>query len=188
MFHHVIAIGTSAGGVKALQSLIEPLPADFPAPIFLVMHLQPHVSSNLPTVINRYSKLFALYPNDGQIVKSGHVYIAPPNHHMIVSDNKIHLRHGPKIHFSRPSIDPLFYSIATEFGASAIGIILTGMLDDGTAGLFSIKQNKGLTIIQDLNEAEFPEMPRNALKNVEIDHCLSINKIASLILEIVDKN
>ncbi len=181
-YNHIIVIGASAGGVNALKNLISPLPADFPAPIFVVMHVQAKTPSHLPDLINRYSKLPALHPINKQTIQAGHIYVAPPNVHMIISGDKIYLKKGPKINYSRPSIDALFYSAAL-YGSSTIGIVLTGMLNDGTAGLLTIKKHKGTTIIQDLEEAEFQSMPKNALKNAPIDYCLPTRDIASLLIK-----
>ena len=176
-------IGTSAGGVNALKHVICHLPADFSAPILVVMHIQAAFVSYLPELLNRHSQLTVLHPVDGQTMQSGHIYIAPPNLHMIISNHKIYLRFGPKVNFCRPAIDPLFFS-AAQYGISTIGILLTGMLDDGVSGLLAIKKNAGVTIIQDLDEAEFQDMPKHALACVPIDYCLATDKIASLLVSL----
>ena len=178
---HVVVIGASAGGVAALKRLISLLPAYFPAPIFIVMHIQSTPISHLPDLMNRYSKLPVMHPVDGQTIELGHIYVAPPDTHMIISDDKIYLRYGPKVNYCRPAIDPLFSSVA-YCDTNAIGVLLTGMLFDGAAGMLAIKQHHGITIIQDLDEAEFKEMPENALKRVPIDYCLPIKDIAPLLI------
>ena len=132
--------------------------------------------------MNRYSKLPVLHPVDGQTMQTSHIYIAPPNLHMIISDDKIYLRKGPKLHYCRPAIDALFCSAAT-YGSAVIGILLTGMLSDGTAGLLAIKNHGGTTIVQNPDEAEFQAMPKSALQSNAIDYCLPIKDISSLLIK-----
>jgi two-component system chemotaxis response regulator CheB len=186
-YKHIVVIGTSAGGVNALMQLASRLPLNFSAPIFVVLHIHAAFVSYLPELLNRQSQLIALHPVDGQTIQSGHIYIAPPNLHMILSDHKIYLRFGPKVNYCRPAIDPLFFS-AAQYGASTIGVLLTGMLSDGVAGLLAIKKNKGTTVIQDLDEAEFQDMPKHALACVPIDYCLTIENIASILATLVLDN
>ncbi|MDP3561539.1 MAG: chemotaxis protein CheB [Legionellaceae bacterium] len=183
---HIVVIGTSAGGVRALKSLISAIPANFNAPIFIIMHVkaEPQSPSHLPELIRRYSQLPAFYPFDGQAIAAGHIYIAPPNLHMIISDNRIFLRNGPKINHCRPAIDLLFAS-AAKFGSATTGILLSGMLNDGVSGLLAIKKNNGTTITQSVNEAEFKDMPKNALKSAIIDYSLPTKDIAALLIKIV---
>jgi two-component system chemotaxis response regulator CheB len=185
-YKHRVVIGTSAGGVHALKNLITPLPADFTAPIFIVMHLQASPMSYLPDIMNRYSQLPALHPTDGETIQSSHIYIAPPNLHMIISNNKIMLLRTKKINYCRPAIDPLFHS-AAPFGPATIGVLLSGMLHDGVAGLLAIKNAGGTTIVQDLDEAEFKDMPENALKQVPIDYCLPTQDIAKTLITLIKK-
>ena len=185
-YKHIVVIGTSAGGVNALKNLISPLPADFPAPILIVMHVQASPMSYLSEIMNRYSQLPALHPVDGQTIQSSHIYIAPPNVHMIISNHKINLLRTPKINYSRPAIDPLFNS-AAQYGHATIGVLLSGMLSDGVNGLLAIKNAGGTTIIQDLDEAEFNDMPKNALNRVPIDYCLRANDIAATLIQLVEK-
>lgn len=181
----MVVIGTSAGGVSALRNVLTGLPADFLAPIFIVMHVQPHSISHLPDLINHYCKLPALHPVNGQVIKAGHIYVAPPNVHMLIAKNKIQLTDSPKINYCRPAINPLFESAATHYGSRSIGVLLSGMLNDGTDGLLAIKGHHGITIIQNLDEAEFPEMPQNALNKVVIDYCLTTTEITSLLIDLV---
>ena len=185
-YKHIVVVGTSAGGVNVLKQIIGRLPGNFPAPIVLVMHSQSNHESYLPQLLNRHSHLIALHPVDGQTIQPAHIYIAPPNLHMILSGQKVYLRFGPKINFCRPAIDPLFFS-AAQYGSSTIGVLLTGMLDDGVSGLLAIKKNKGTTIIQDIDEAEFKDMPTHARASVPIDYCLTTDKIASLLVTLVSK-
>lgn len=182
-YRHIIVIGTSAGGVSALKSLISQLPVDFSAPICVVMHLQAEFASYLPELMRRYSRLAVLHPLDGQVIEAGHIYIAPPDYHMLLSENKIYLRYGPKLNYCRPAIDSLFYS-AAAYGRSTIGILLTGMLNDGVSGLLAIKNNQGTTVVQDIDEAEYQDMPKNALASIPIDYCLTTTEIAALLIRV----
>ena len=185
-YKHLIVIGASAGGVPALQRLITPLPVDFPAPIFIVMHIKESSPSFLPQVMNHYSRLAVMHPMDGDIIQARHIYVAPPDFHMTIAGSKVRLQHGPKINHCIPAIDPLFCSAAV-CGRSVVGILLSGLLSDGTEGFVAIKQYNGITIVQDPNEAQFKDMPENAIKRSVVDFCLPTRKIASLLMEIVKK-
>lgn len=182
--NYIIVVGASAGGVKALKNLISPLSADFPASLFIVMHIPENTISYLPDIINHYSQLPALHPINGETIQAGHIYVAPPNVHMMIKEDKICLRKEAKINYCRPAIDALFYSAATH-DSDVIGILLSGMLTDGTAGLLAIKNHNGTTIVQDLKEAEFQGMPKNALQHIAIDYCLPAKDIALLLTKMV---
>jgi two-component system, chemotaxis family, protein-glutamate methylesterase/glutaminase len=183
-YAHLIVIGASAGGIPALQDLITPLPVDFLAPIFIVMHIQERSPSGLPQVMRHYSKLPVTHPMHGDRIQAGHIYVAPPDVHMTVFGDQVHLHHGPKINHCIPAIDPLFCSAAV-CGRSVIGILLSGLLNDGTEGLAAIKQHHGITMVQDLTEAQFKDMPENAMKRSVVDFCLPARTLASLLVEIV---
>lgn len=183
--NYVIVIGGSAGGINALQSLLNPLPDDFPAAILIVVHIPSNKVSRLHKIISHYTRIPVMKPSDGMSLEGNRIYVAPPNFHMIIKNDKIHLKYGPMINRSRPAIDPLFFSAACYYGSHVIGIILSGLLDDGSVGLKEIKRHNGLTIIQSLYEAEYPDMPQNAAKNTAIDYCLPTADIASLLVEYV---
>lgn len=148
--------------------------------MFIVVHISASAKSHLPRILSRAGPLPALHPADGDEIKPGHIYIAPPNQHLVLSEDKIFLTSGPKEHGHRPAIDPLFQSAALNYGPRVVGIVLSGMLGDGTAGLLSIKNSGGLAVVQDPQEAVFPGMPLSALEKVKVDHILDIAGIASL--------
>lgn len=180
----IIVIGASEGGVSALRALIGALPEDLPAAVFVVLHIGTH-ASDLPAILNRGGALPAVQPKNGEAIRSGRVYVAPPDHHMIIADGAVHLTKGPRENFARPSIDPLFRSAAEAYGPAAIGVILTGGLNDGTAGLYEINRRGGVTIVQDPDDAANPSMPRSALRHVTVDHCAPLALIPRLLERIV---
>jgi two-component system chemotaxis response regulator CheB len=136
----------------------------------------------LPEILNRAGKLKAKHPNDGEPIKLGKIYIAPPDHHLLLESDRIRLTKGPKENRFRPAIDPLFRSAAYSYGSRVVGVVLTGALDDGTAGLWAIKDRGGIAVVQDPAEAEQPSMPASALANVQVDHCLPLSEIPPLLI------
>jgi two-component system, chemotaxis family, protein-glutamate methylesterase/glutaminase len=172
----VVAIGASAGGVEALQRFARGLRADYPAPILVVQHIGPHPSI-LPELMTRAGGPAARHAIDGERLQPARIYVAPPDHHMIVSNHRVRLSHGPKENHTRPAIDPLFRSVALGYGPSAIGIVLTGWGDDGTAGLQAIKACGGLAFVQNPADAEHPSMPMSALQYVDVDHTFDVNDL-----------
>lgn len=185
--HDIIVIGTSAGGLTALQELVRELPRDLPAAIFVVHHVAPLTPSLLPSVLSQVCELDVELAQDQQHILKSHIYIAPSDRHMLLSDGHLALSQGPKENLNRPAIDPLFRSAASAYGTRVIGIVLTGQLDDGTAGLWTVKQAGGLTIVQDPAGAEFPDMPQSAARYVQIDHCLSLTEIGRLLVRLVNQ-
>lgn len=175
--HDIIVIGASAGGVEALSTLVSMLPSDLPAAVFIVLHIPAQSPSLLPEILNRQGVLAATQPRDGEQIKPGHIYIAPPDNHMLVEQGHIHLSRGPRENRHRPAIDVLFRSAAVAYGPRVIGIILTGSLDDGTAGMLAIKRRGGMTVVQDPRDAMYPSMPQSALAHVQIDHCMPLAQI-----------
>lgn len=184
--HDIVVLGASAGGVEALVQLTHTLPADLPATIFIVLHVPPQSPSKLPTILSRSGQLPALHPTDGTNIERGHIYIAPPNYHMLLEEAHIRIVRSPKVNRHRPAIDPLFRSAANIYGPRVTGIVLTGALDDGTAGLIAIKHQGGITIVQDPDDAQYSSMPQSALEHVKIDYTLPLVDIASRIVTIVD--
>ena len=182
----IIVIGTSAGGLSALKKLLCQLPPDLPATLFIVQHMSSAHPSNLPALLERAGNLRVSHPRDGERFVKGHIYIAPPDHHLIVEDGHIRLSQGPKENLTRPAIDPLFRSAALAFRARVVGVVLTGELDDGTAGLWSVKYRGGLTVVQDPRDAEHPSMPRSAANNVAIDYCLPLSEIGPLLVRLAN--
>jgi two-component system chemotaxis response regulator CheB len=182
--HDIIVIGASAGGVEALTQLVQHLPSDLPAALFVVIHIPSHSHSVLPAIINRNSALHAYHPKDYDAIHSGLVYIAPPNMHLLVKNGFVRLTLGPRENGHRPAIDPLFRTAARSYGKQAVGVILTGTLDDGTAGLAAVKMRGGVTIVQSPEEAMYSSMPRSAIEHVQVDHVLPIEQIASMIVQL----
>ena len=182
----IVVIGASAGGVEAIRSLAAALPAGFPAAVFVVLHIGAH-KSELPWLLNQTGPLKACHPEDGDPIHAGHIYIAPPDHHLLVEPGHVRLTRGPRENWARPAVDPLFRSAAQAYGAGVIGVILTGGLNDGTAGLFEVKQHGGTTVVQDPDDAADPSMPRSALRHVAVDHCLPLRDIAALLAALVGK-
>ncbi|MCF6158534.1 MAG: chemotaxis protein CheB [wastewater metagenome] len=182
--HDIIVIGTSAGGVDALKELVSGLPQDMPAALFVVIHTSPTGPGILPQVLGRSGTLTVVNAVDKDEIRYGHMYVAPPDHHLLVEEGCVRLSKGPKENRHRPAIDPLFRSAAYTYGSRVVGVVLTGLLDDGTAGMLVIKTCGGTTIVQDPNDAVYADMPRNVLEHVEVDYCLSLSQIASHLVEI----
>ena len=182
----IIVIGTSAGGLSALKRLLCQLPPDLPATIFVVQHLSPTHYSNLPGILERAGNLKVSHPLDGEQFVKSHVYVAPPDHHLIIEQGHIRLSQGPKENLTRPAIDPLFRSAALSFRSRVVGVVLTGELDDGTAGLWSVKYRGGITVVQDPADAAHPSMPRSAARNVAIDYCLPVSEIGPLLVRLAN--
>ncbi|MES1021522.1 chemotaxis protein CheB [Gloeocapsa sp. BRSZ] len=191
----IIVVGASAGGVEALEQLIRHLPTNLPAAIFVVLHIPAHSTSVLPSILNRCiqrqhknkSLLKAVHPQDGAEMQHNHIYVAPPDYHLLVKNGYIHLARGPRENSNRPAVDPLFRTAARVYGKRVVGVVLSGTLDDGTAGLAAIKQQGGIAIAQDPQEALYSGMPRSAIENVAVDHILPVAKIAAILVELANQ-
>ena len=184
-FHRdIVVIGASAGGVSALLELVKTLPADFPAPIFIVQHVAADSPSILPQLLNSVSALKARHPQNGETVEPGVIYVALPDHHLLLEGNQVLVTRGPKENRFRPSVDALFRSAAYTYGPRVIGVVLTGYLDDGTSGLWSVQRMGGLTIVQDPHDAEQPSMPTNALEFVQADYLVLLAELGSLLVRL----
>ena len=181
---HLVVIGASAGGVHALLEISEALPASFPAPVCIVQHIGSH-RSVLPELLRFRGANQAVHARHGQLLAAGTLYVAPPDRHLMVDGDTLRLTHGPKENHTRPAIDPLFRSAALSFGPRAIGVILTGQMDDGSAGLKSIKDCGGIAVVQDPRSAAEAQMPRSALQNVDVDHCVPLAEVAPLLTRLV---
>jgi two-component system, chemotaxis family, protein-glutamate methylesterase/glutaminase len=181
---HVVAIGASAGGIEALRNLVGALPESFPAAVLVVLHLPTHGTSVLPQILARAGELPAVQATDGLVLEGGKIYVAPPDCHLLVENGAICLDHGPRINGHRPAVDPLFRSVAATYGPSGAGVVLSGVLDDGTAGLMAIKQAGGVTLVQDPAEALYDTMPRTASELVSPDHIGTAEQLGRVLAEI----
>jgi len=180
----MIVIGASAGGFEAFKKIIKELPPDFNASIFIVWHMSPDIRGILPQVLNRQNKIYAANAYDNEPIKPNRIYVAQPDHHLIIEDGKVRVTRGPKENRFRPAIDPLFRSAAYAYGNRVIGVILSGALDDGTAGLWAVKSYGGTAIVQDPMDAEVSSMPENALREVQVDYCVGVSEIAGLLVRL----
>ena len=183
----IIVLGASAGGVEALTQIVQHLPADLPASLFVVLHVPPFGSSVLPDILRRKGPLPVCHAADGQAIERGRIYVAPPDRHLIVKDGVMRVTRGPNENGHRPSIDPLFRSAARSYGPRVIAVVLTGMLDDGTAGLQAVKLRGGTALVQDPKEAMFAGMPRNAVENVAVDWILPLAEIAPALVRLAQE-
>ena len=179
--HDIITVGASAGGVEALAGLVRGLPADLPAAVFVALHVPAHGTSVLPQILSRRGPLPARHARDGEAIDPGRIYVAPPDQHMLIHGRVIRLSRGPRENGVRPAIDPLFRTAARWYGPRVVGVILSGTLDDGSAGLVAIKERGGVAIVQDPEEALFPGMPRNAIDAAPVDHILPTPAIPELL-------
>ncbi len=179
--HDIIVIGASAGGVEAVAELVERLPADLPAAVFVVVHFPSYARSVLPRILGRRGRLPARHAEDGEEIVPGTVYVAPPDLHLLVKRGRVRLVRGPRENTARPAVDPLFRTAAAAYGRRVVGVVLTGNLDDGTSGLFAVKARGGVAVVQDPEEAMYPGMPSSALASVEVDHVLPVAEIASVL-------
>ena len=183
----IVVVGSSAGGLPALIDLVTALPHDFLATILVVQHIPPYSTSNLHHILNRAGPLEALAAQDGLPIQAGKIYVATPDHHLLVESDKVVVKRGPKENRFRPSIDALFRSAAYIYGSRVIGLVLSGVLDDGTSGLWSVKRMGGLTMIQEPDDALFPQMPLNAQDQVQIDYSVPAAEMAALLTRLTNQ-
>jgi len=185
--NRIIVIGASAGGVEALCGLVEALPEDWPAVVFIAMHMGPR--SILPDILNRcIGHGVVEFPRNREQIRPGRIYVATPAHHLTIAGAQVRLTKATKEHRFTPSVDFLFQSAARVFGPRAIGVILTGLLNDGAAGISAIEAKGGVTVVQDPKEAQFPQMPLNAIRAASVDYCLPLVQISALLKELVASN
>ncbi len=181
----VVVIGASAGGVGFLQRVVERLPAAFGAAVFVVLHLPDGVRSMLPAILERAGPLPAAHAENGARMRRGHIYVAPPGFHLTIDGSRMHVTRGAREHGHRPAIDPLFRSAALAFGPRSIGVVLSGMLDDGTVGLLELKRAGGIAIVQTPSDTPWPSMPESALAHVSVDYNVSAHQIGELLETLV---
>ncbi|HEX4147839.1 MAG TPA: chemotaxis protein CheB [Pirellulales bacterium] len=181
----IIVIGGSAGGLDALMTLVGALPANFGAAVFVVVHTSPRSSGMLAPILDRASPLPAVMAVDQEPIERARIYVAPPDHHLVIKPGMVRTPRGPQENGFRPAVDPLFRTAALAYGPRVAGIILSGGLNDGTYGLGVIKEQGGVAIVQDPEEAVLSSMPLSALRNVEVDHILPVAKMAPLLMRLL---
>ena len=178
----IVVVGASAGGVEALTRLVARLPSDFPAAMFVTVHFPSSSTSALPRILSRAGRLEALHPENRQTIEPGKIYVAPPDRHLMLQhDGHVDIVRGATENGNRPAIDPMFRSAAVSFGRRVIGVVLSGNLDDGSAGLLAIKRRGGASVAQDPGDALFPSMPMNAIAMGAVDHIATIDDIPDLL-------
>ncbi|BAY96258.1 CheB methylesterase [Tolypothrix tenuis PCC 7101] len=183
----IIVVGTSAGGVEALTELVKYLPPNLNASVIIVLHLPSHSPNVLADILNRGSRLPVFLAQDGQAIEKGHIYVAPSDRHLLVKAGYLQLWQGPKENGSRPAIDPLFRTAARAYGQRLVAVLLTGLLDDGTAGLMAVKMRDGVAIVQRPDDALYAAMPSNAIANVDgIDYILPLSEIPSTLAKLAN--
>jgi len=179
---NIIVVGASAGGVSALTDFVKSLPQDLPVSVFIVLHTPPYSPSHLPQILTRAGALKATHAEDGEQIEQGRIYIAPPDHHLLLEKgNRMIVKKGPKENGFRPCVDALFRSAAYIYGSRVVGVVLSGMLDDGTSGMWAIKRRGGITIVQHPEDAMYPSMPQNVMQYVAVDHVTPVAKMGALI-------
>ena len=176
-----LAVGTSAGGVEALTHLVAALPADFPAPVLVVLHVPAFSASNLPAILDRVGPLTARHAQDGEPLAAGGIYVAPPDVHLLAEREEMRLVQSAPEHNHRPAIDPLFRSVAEAFGAGSIALVLTGALNDGAAGAIVVAARGGAVVVQDPRDALYPDMPRHAIAAVPSAQVAPLADIPALV-------
>jgi two-component system, chemotaxis family, protein-glutamate methylesterase/glutaminase len=185
----IVVIGTSAGGLNALVELVRNLPKNLDAAYCIVQHLsRKGIGDFVVHRLEQFTSIPCSLVTDGASIERDNIYIARPNQHLLVKDGKFFLGAGPEENRFRPSIDVLFRSAAVGYSSCTIGIILSGLLDDGTSGMWAIKRCGGACIVQDPNQAEFPEMPLSVMNNMEVDHVVNLSDIGPLIEDIIENS
>ena len=183
----LVVIGASAGGVDALQELVSNLPPEFPAAVLVVLHVASTGTSVLAQILNRKGALPAVFASDGDELERGRIFVAPADHHMLVHDGRIRLTQGPRENGHRPAIDPLFRSAARFANGRCIGVVMSGLLDDGATGLRVIKSNGGATVVQDPEDALFPSMPLAAMATTAVDRVVPAAGMADALCALIEE-
>ena len=179
--HDIIVIGASSGGVEVLTTLVSGLPADLPAAVFIVLHVRPDAPSLLPSILGRVGVLPAAHAVDGEPIRTGRIYVAPPGRQMYIDKRRVSVEIGPRENMHRPAIDPLFRTAAEHHSTRVVGVVLSGALDDGTAGLQAIKDAGGVAVVQNPADATSRSMPAHAMERVAVDHCVNSVDLANLL-------
>ena len=185
----IITIGASAGGLNAMTEVVAQLPEEIKAAVFIVIHLSKvGLGDFLVHRLQKYTSYTCKIAKNGENIEARHIYIAPPDEHLLVTENEVIIGQGPAENRWRPSIDVLFRSAAAHYGSRVIGIVLTGYLNDGTSGMSAIKRSGGYCIVQDPTQAEYPDMPLSVLEHIEVDYCVPLNKMGETIKTIIENN
>jgi two-component system chemotaxis response regulator CheB len=182
--HDVLVLGGSAGAVNVLSQLVAGLPPGLPAALFVVCHVRREFRSDLPEILSRNGPLLAHHASDGEPIRPGHIYVAPPDFHLEVLPGTVHLSHGPRENGHRPAIDPTFRTAARSYGRRVVAVVLSGSLSDGTAGLLAVRATGGVAIVQDPAEAAVAEMPQSARLIAGADHVLPLDAIAPTLVRL----
>ena len=182
---NIIVIGASVGGVDAIRAIVSGLPENLDAAVFVTLHIGAH-QSIFPELLNKVGTMTASHAVHNEPIKPRHIFVAPPDHHMTIERGKVFLTKGPRENLARPAIDPMFRSAARTYGAAVTGVLLTGGLNDGTAGLYEVKAQGGTAIVQNPTNAVGSEMPQSAIDHVAVDHILDIDDIAPLLNRIIE--
>ncbi|HEY6363976.1 MAG TPA: chemotaxis protein CheB [Candidatus Binatia bacterium] len=177
-------MGASSGGIESCMEIVSGLPRDLPAAIFVVLHVSPRGTTKFPEILTRAGHIPAAHALDKEPIRPGRIYVAPPDFHLLLRNGTIRLVRGPKENNARPAIDATFRTAARAYGPRVVGVVLSGALDDGTAGLAAIKERGGIALVQDPGDALFPDMPRNAMEAVKVDYCLPTREIAPLLVRL----
>ncbi|GHF42810.1 two-component system chemotaxis response regulator CheB [Deinococcus metalli] len=178
---NVVVIGGSAGALEPLLQVVSALPADGQAAVLVALHQTPDAAGYVPALLARSGGYPAAHAQDGEPLLPGRVYVAPPDHHLIVGAGRVEVRRGPKENGSRPSIDVLFRSAALAYGPDVTAVLLSGELDDGTAGLWAVKVFGGHALVQHPDDAASPAMPLNAVRSVPVDRILPVGALAEAV-------
>jgi two-component system chemotaxis response regulator CheB len=179
----MVVVGASAGGVEVLTKMVSALPVKLPVPVLVVLHVSG--DSMLPTILERAARVPVTHARAGERIVRGRVYVAPPDRHMTVREGRIELLRAARENGHRPAIDPLFRSAARAYRDRVIGVVLSGQLDDGSAGMLAIKMRGGFTIVQDPDDASFPSMPRNASRYVDVDCVLTADQLGPALVTLL---
>src|SRR6266850_1002243 len=185
--HDLIVVGTSGGGVEALQILVGGLPCDLPAAIFIVLHIAPTGPSFLDEILTWAGPLAATQGVDGELITPGRIYVASPHHHLPLEPGHVRVTRGPKENRFRPAIDALFRSATYAYGPRVIGVIPTGAVDDGTAGHWAVKDQGGLAVVQNPLDALHASMPQSTLQHVAVDYCVPLAKLAPMLIRLASE-
>ena len=183
----LVALGGSAGGLESVATILRGLPADFAAPILVVIHLHPKYISHAAEILRRRTELKVKDAQEQDAIQRGVVYLAPPDHHLLIKTGRVELSSTPLVNFSRPAIDATFDSVVQAYGSKVVGVVLSGNGKDGAKGLQAIKQAGGFAIVEDPSTARFSPMPAAAVAASAVDSVVPLQQIAPLLLKLTGR-